>query len=99
MDQYSREQLIEICEQSIVPVKKWGNRDTPNVQQKVGVCWALLKSGCSFQIDKTTTETIWLSIETPTFNTFEYGEGNEDVETFYLPTPRRLESRQDRDWY
>ena len=38
MDQYSREQLIEICEQSIVPVKKWGNRDTPNAQHTPTFC-------------------------------------------------------------
>ena len=104
MPNYSREYLIEICEKAIVPVERWNNWGTPHAQQSVGRCWALLKAGCEFEVDakETTEETIWLNINTPTFNTFEYGEEDGDfneLESFYLPTEKRLKDRGDRDWY
>lgn len=105
---YSRENLIAICEAAVVPVKKWRNRDSPGAQEKPGLCWVMLKAGCEFHVHPpqpekrgchTNARTIWLTIEWPTFGTFEYGGGNETNETFYIPTPARLREAEGRDWY
>jgi hypothetical protein len=103
---YSREELISICEQAIVPETEWRNRDTPHSQERVGICWALLKAGCEFEIAShggqcsTDERTIWLTVKHMTFASFEYGRyGNDEYEIFYLPTPERLKQREGRDWY
>lgn len=105
---YSRENLIAICEAAVVPVEKWRNRDSPGAQEALGLCWVMLKAGCEFHVHPpqpekrgchTDARTIWLTIEWPTFNTFEYGGGNETNDTFYIPTPARLREAEGRDWY
>lgn len=105
---YSRSNLIAICEAAVVPVEAWRNRDTPGAQEQLGKAWMLLKAGCKFHIHPpseksgcfTDERTIWLTIDWPSFNTFEYG-GDVDYnsDTFYLPTPKRLRERQGTDWY
>ena len=105
--EYTREELIDICERAIVPVEKWGNRDSPGAHEKLGLCLVMLKAGCRFHVtyhgDKndpciTNDSTIWLYVFWPSFGTIEYG-GAESEEHFYLPTPQRLEQRKGRDWY
>ena len=106
-DDYSREQLISICEQAIVPVERWHDRDSPAAQLGVGEAWALLKSGCDFTIrtaDNSTKNSgcitderiIWIEIEHPTFNSFEEGGDREffNKELFFLPTPARLQESE-----
>lgn len=106
---FTREELIAICERAIVPEAKWMNRDSPNAQQEVGRAWAFLKAGCSFRVCaavngrpgncETDERTIWIEIDHRTFCSFEYGGGHVETETFYLPTPGRLQDRAGRDWY
>lgn len=105
---YSRENLIAICEAAIVPIEKWRNRDSPLSYEKLGLAWVLLKCGAEFHVHPerpgesgcfTDDRTIWITIEWPSFCTFEYGGGNENHETFYLPTPKRLRDCAGRDWY
>lgn len=48
---YSREELIALCEQAVVPQDKWCNRDSAGCQEQVGHLWAMLKAGCAYQID------------------------------------------------
>lgn len=105
---YTREKLIEICEKAIVPVEKWGNRDTPEAQLKVGQAWALLKAGCDFEVlikrlenDRCVTdeETIWISIKHPAFWTYDGDPDHLDEENFYLPTEKTLKASKGRDWY
>lgn len=107
-DDFSRENLIAICEAAVVNVKSWANRDSPNAHEKLGLCWVLLKAGCEFHIHApnpgergcyTDDMTIWLNISWPTFSTFEYGGGSYSSETFYIPTPKRLRKNLGRDWY
>lgn len=100
-----REQLIELCEQAVVPVSKWSNRDTPSAQMdKVGTAWALLKAGCDFDVVTegdmcvTNDEFVWFDIVHPTFSSFETGEPP-DVVSIYLPTPKRLNDKKGDDWY
>lgn len=105
---YTRADLIEICERAIVSHDKWANRDTPGAQEGVGKAWALLKAGCDFrvlypagergEICVTNDQTIWLKITHASFDTFDYGAEHED-ELVYLPTPKRIDAREGRDWY
>lgn len=102
------EELIRICEDAIVQREQWRDRDTPETQHQVGVCWALLRAGCSYRVRAapecwgdscvTDDETIWLEITAPNFGTFDWG-GSPETETFYLPTRSRLEERRGQDWY
>lgn len=104
---YSRENLIAICEAAVVPQSKWSDRDSPHSHEKLGLAWVMLKAGCEFWVrhgsDKdrchTNDRTIWLSIEWKTFSSFEYGGGHCETETFYLPTPKRLREANGSDWY
>lgn len=108
---YTREELIAICEQAVVPRNKWRDRDTPGTHEKLGLCWVMLKAGLPFSIHPPATSqsdrgcftderTIWLSVEWPSFSDFEYGTGmNENSDTFYLPTPARLSQANGGDWY
>ena len=99
---YTREQLIGICESSIVNEDVWSNRDSAMSQKGVGKCWALLKAGCNFKVLTeggfvTDDRTIWVEIDFRGFSTFE-GSGKE-TSTFYLPTPERLKKSNGSDWY
>lgn len=106
MTEYTREDLIAICEKAVVPVDKWRNRDSASAQTQLGKCWALLSAGADFTVSQTGTSTggrtIWLDIEWPGFKAFEYGSADRDVwesGTFYLPTPARLAEADGKDWY
>ena len=110
MSDYTREQLIEICLSAIVPQEDWSDRDSASAQQKVGQCFALLKSGCDYAILTegsltTTEETIWLEIEFRGFDWFdsyfcdESEEAYLERKTFYLPTLEKLEQANGKDWY
>lgn len=109
---WTREELVAICERGAVPVGKWRNRDTAGAQIQMGRAWALLKAGCDFSVHPakpqdvksgcfTDEHTIWLDCYWPGFQAFEYGrddQRNWDDDGFYLPTPARLDADGD-DWY
>lgn len=105
---YSRENLIAICEAAVTPVAKWRNRDSPGAHEKLGLCWVMLKAGCEFHVHAprpgesgcyTDDRTIWLTVHWPNFSAFEYGNGETDDEMFYIPTPKRLRESVGGDWY
>lgn len=101
---YSRDELIGICDQAIVPQKLWHNRDSCAAQQQVGRCRALLLAGCEFYIRKygdrcvTDDRLIWVEINSKGFEHFDSG-GDLNCETFYLPTLKAIEESKGRDWY
>jgi hypothetical protein len=107
MMEYTREQLIAICEKAIVPEEKWGNRDSASAQQKVGMAWAFLKAGVPFKVLTehghgnlvTDERTIWLEFHIKDFGCWDYREGERGVETTYLPTEKRLAECEGEDWY
>lgn len=90
---YTREELINICELAIVNEEDWEDRDTESSQENVGICWALLKCGCDFEVrynkkyntDRCVTdeETIWLDVYSKGFGYFEYSDGNEEDDRKY----------------
>ena len=101
---YSRDELIAICEQAIAPMNSWHDRDSASAMRQVGDCWALLKADVPFRIQSDTDEdTIWVEhYAIKGFNHFEYGDydgDNRDTEVSYLPTPKRLAERAGEDWY
>jgi hypothetical protein len=102
--EYTREDLIKICEWASVPHAAWKNRDTASAQRQIGECYALLRAGCDFVICRgdsgtaTDDQTIWVEITFRGFAYFDYG-GDWDRETYYLPTVARLEARNGKDWY
>jgi hypothetical protein len=104
MNNYTREDLIKICEMAIVSENKWRNRDSASSQRKIGEIWALLKAGCDFKIltDKnnyscTDDQIIWIEIVYDGFSTFE-GMGKEK-DVFYMPTREGLLAVNGGDWY
>lgn len=110
---YSRDELVAICERAVVAVDKWQNRDSASAQDGVGRAWVLLKAGCDFTIRPvqpagtksgcfTDASTIWIDIDWPGFQAFEYGRTDRhywEDDTFYLPTPERLDRSNGEDWY
>jgi uncharacterized protein (DUF1684 family) len=101
---YTREDLVALCERAFVPHAKWRNRDTADAQRQLGECYALLRAGCDFVIldgryGLTTDErTVWVEITFRGFAYFDY-DGDWNTETFYLPTAPRLDRRDGGDWY
>lgn len=101
---YTREELIDICERAIVSESDWGDRDSHQAQMQVGSCWALLKAGCEFKVItegslRSDDRTIWVEIRSAGFSFFEYAEEDNAKESanYYLPNPDRL--LQGGDWY
>lgn len=104
-EEYSRDELISICEAAIVPEDKWSDRDTAEAHRSVGTCWAFLKAGCPFRIlgpdeDVMATNdlTIWLRVYPKGFCSFDQ-DADRDNDLFYLPTRKRLSMTEGRDWY
>lgn len=107
--EYTRDELIKICERSIIPVDKWSNRDSPIAQGRVYKALGLLKANCQFSINYagddddigacvTDERTIWFTITYPNFGTFD-NDHDHTNELFYLPTQRRLDECSGEDWY
>jgi hypothetical protein len=105
---YTREDLIALCERAIVAEENWGNEDTANAQKKIGACWALLKAGCDFRVISsndgqsvaTDERTIWLDVFYSGFTTFEDGpDAEKEKEGFYIPTSESLKEANGEDWY
>ena len=102
-EDYTREELLSICERAFVPQRKWCDRDSAEAQKQLGWCYAWLKAGCDFNIVstkdlKTDDDTIWVNIVAEGFRYWDYG-GIKDEETFYLPTEKRLKKSKGGDWY
>lgn len=98
-----RRDLIQLCYKSIVPIKKWHNRDSPSAQAGVGKVLVLLTAGARFKIRTTPQKTndmcvsnkhtLWIDIEH-----YEFEEPKK-FHTYYLPTLERLKEANGEDWY
>ena len=61
MREYTREELIDICEDAVVPYTKWNNRDSYAAQMEISTIWAGLVAGLDYRIlPDTDDETIWI---------------------------------------
>lgn len=110
VEDMTREFLVELCEKAIVPMDKWHDRDSAHSHEGLGRAWALLRAGAPFTVQTrentspdercvTDDDTIWIEITWRGFQAFECGSEYDDVDTFYIPTPARLERRAGSDWY
>jgi len=107
---YSRENLIAICDAAIVPEEFWDNPRTPQTQKMVGILWAQLRAGCEFTVHVEAVDefdcfvsddqTIWLDVESIELKMHEkhLDKKHKRIELFYLPTPKRLRECSGRDW-
>ena len=99
----TREELIQLCTDGVVPHDKWRNRDSAGAQIQLGQARALLAAGCDFRVLRgsnylsSNDRTWWLWIEWHGFDYFEWGVGTDD-DTFYLPTRARLDRAAGGDW-
>jgi hypothetical protein len=103
MIEYTREQLIALCEKAHVPQEKWNDRDSSGAQRQVGEALMLLKAGCAFDLRdddnlKTDAKTIWVNIKFKGFSYFEHSD-ELDAEVFYIPTAESIEKANGGDWY
>ena len=57
----TREELIDICERSVVSYGSWSNRDSYSAQVNVADIYKLLKGGCDFEYNIENDRTIWIS--------------------------------------
>lgn len=101
--EYTRDELLEICEKAFVHTDIWHDRDSYDAQCQLGECYALLKDGCEFKVLygdnlKTDDHTIWIRITSTGFAWFEY-DGAMEQDVYYLPTLKRLEEADGGDWY
>lgn len=63
--EYSREELIELCKESIVPCSKWNDRDSYSAQQKVQLIFEGLTGGVEYTYN-IEGKTIWIDFEPAT---------------------------------
>ena len=61
MSAITREDLISICERSVVSYRAWDNRDSYSAQVNVADIYKLLKGGCDFKYNIENDRTIWVS--------------------------------------
>ena len=100
----TREELIKLCEDGVVPVDEWSNRDSAAAQNQLGKAWAMLKAGVEYHIeDDVKHGAWWVEFTYPGFSAFEEGrdkaDGYWDEDTRYIPTRERLEQAAGGDWY
>lgn len=101
MAELTREQLIGLCEAGVVPEAAWSNRDSAGAQRQLGECLALLRAGCTWEVNKKLysygSRTHWIDVAYKGFTWFEVGFMSTD--TFYIPTSERLAEVSGKDWY
>lgn len=98
----TREELIKLCEDSLVLEKYWMNRDSAEAQRQIGELWALLRAGCDFEDVSDGPnfkhwETIWIKVAFKGFSYFERPSSGKNTKIFYLPDRERL--HREGDWY
>lgn len=106
---YTREELIKICERAFVSEDKWHDRDSSDAQCQLGICYTLLKDGCEYEIDidNCSEDTIVIDIYSKGFCWFESftpvnernREDKQEHNYMYLPTEKRLDEAKGEDWY
>ena len=95
-----RATLLDLCERGFSPQASWHDRDSSSAHRQLGECYALLKAGCDFSVAPAEKYgSHWVRIAYRGFASFEWGEGHEDSEEFYVPTAERLDRAAGRDWY
>lgn len=100
---YTREELLALCERAVVPEEHWSDRDSCHSQEGVGKAWAFLRAGVPYKVltsgdCATNDRTVWVEFYPQDFISFEEGE-RVGRELIYLPTQARLDEAGGKDWY
>lgn len=100
---YTRAELVDLCERAIVPEEFWHNRDSCHSHEGIGKAWAFLRAGVPYKVltsgdCATDDQTVWVEFYPRDFNSFEEGDRH-GRELIYLPTLARIDSADGKDWY
>lgn len=74
----SRDELISICEDSIVGFHNWMNRDSYSSQVLVADIYALLNTGADYIVTNENDHTLWITFQNVTL------ENIKDMDLYYL---------------
>jgi hypothetical protein len=112
---WTRGELIAICERAVVAVSDWNRMEGPEAHEKLGLCWVLLKAGCDVDVMPpsrpgvtggcaTTDQHIWVVLSWPSASDLRMGfrpqaTTGSNCAAFRLPTPARLNQAAGKDWY
>lgn len=108
---YTREELIELCNIGVVTSDKWFNRDSCDAQKKLHLAKLTLMGGCKFKVmEHSKMGSLWenrkmesscvTDDETIWIEIFyDDWEDGKSWHGHYIPTKKRLEDNKDGDWY
>lgn len=65
---YSRDDLISLCERAVVPCREWNDRDSFSAQVNLQECYDYLNRGYIYDITNESDRTIWISFKNVTKN-------------------------------
>jgi hypothetical protein len=63
---YTREVLLQLCIDAVVPFQKWSNRDSHCAQVLISDIYMGLASGIKYTTTVEGDKTIWIDFEKPT---------------------------------
>ena len=63
---YTREDLIDLCERAVVSCTKWNNRDSYSSQVNIQECYDYLKRGYDYDITTESDNTVWINFKNVT---------------------------------
>ena len=98
MGEYTKEDIIKLCDDGVVHFSEWDDRDTPSAQSQLATARAYLIAGCPFRMCikgsiRSDDETVWIEIKHYKF------EDEPSFHTYYIPTRKRLDESKEKDWY
>lgn len=88
MKDYTREELISICENAVVPCEKWEDKDSYSAQVTISTIYNILKAGSIFKVAAVENDIIWLDFSgniksiIKNINKFKYNLNIDDLEDY-----------------
>jgi hypothetical protein len=109
--EYTREELIKLCDEGQVDYSKWCDRDSFSAQRQLHIAKLTLLGGCKFRIitnrkegslwEKRKIESSCVTDEETIWVEIFYDEweDGEDWQNHFIPTPKKLKEVNRGDWY
>lgn len=72
LDLLTRDDLIQICEDAVVPFTSWSNRDSYSAQVNLQEIYAFLKIGAEYDLSIENEHTIWVTFKNVTKEEIEH---------------------------
>jgi hypothetical protein len=73
-EDYTREDLIDLCERGVVPCSEWNDRDSLSAQHNLEEVYSYLKAGCDYVITTESDRTVWVAFKNVTLE--QYRDAN-----------------------